>query len=62
MSADSSNSNRKRDLDDVLELDPQSKRGTEGESVHGGDQAGPNSTDAGRMQAPQKGDPNDRAH
>lgn len=62
MDKDSSIGSGKRDLDDVVEQDPESKHGTEGQAAHGGDQAGPNSADAGRMQAPQKGDPHDRAH
>lgn len=62
MAGDSKNDHGKRDLEDVLEHEPQSKRGTEGEAVHGGDQAGPNSADAGRRQAPQTGEPIDHAH
>lgn len=62
MADDSNNRGGKRDLEDVVEHDPEAKHGTEGQAAHGGDQAGPNSADAGRVQAPQKGDPHDRGH
>ena len=42
MNGNSSNDGQKRDLDDAIEGDPQSKHGDEGKSVNGGDQAGPN--------------------
>ena len=57
MSSNSSNDGQKRDLDDVLEENPESKRGDEGEAVHGGDQAGPNSARGGQPIAEQTGDP-----
>lgn len=47
----------RRDLEEVLDEDPQSKHGDEGEAVHGGEQAGPNSDRAGQPIAPQTGDP-----
>lgn len=62
MTGNSKNHGGKRDLDDVLEHEPESKRGSEGEAVHGGDQVGPNSADAGKPQAPQTGRPIDHAH
>jgi hypothetical protein len=62
MNGNSKNHGGKRALEDVLEEEPQSKHGTEGEAVHGGDQAGPNSADAGRREAPQTGDPMNRSH
>lgn len=57
MTGNSSKLERKRDLEKVLEDEPESKRGTEGKTAHGGDQAGPSSAEAGKVQAPQKGDP-----
>ena len=45
------------DADDVAEIEPASKRGKMGQAVHGGDQAGPNSADGGKPQAPQTGNP-----
>jgi len=44
-------------LEDVEEIAPASKSGKLGEAVHGGDRAGPNSDQAGKVQAPQKGNP-----
>lgn len=52
-----SSSDGKRDLDDILEEEPDSKHGTEGEAAHGGDQAGPNSAESGKPQSPQTGNP-----
>ena len=46
-----------RDVDEVTEIEPGSKRGKMGQAAHGGDQAGANSADAGKPQAPQTGDP-----
>ncbi len=62
MNQPSTNPDQKRNLHDVLEEDPSSKRGNEGESVDGGRQAGPNSDRAGQPIEPQTGDPraNDR--
>ena len=45
------------DLDDVIETEPQSKQGRGGQATKDGDTIGPNSADAGKTQAPQKGDP-----
>jgi len=53
MDENESNPNEKHDVDDVLD---EQKR-TEGQSAHQGDLAGPSSDDAGKVQAPQKGDP-----
>lgn len=47
----------RQDRTDVLEEEPQSKRGTQGQAVHGGETAGPNSSRSGETIAPQKGDP-----
>jgi len=57
MNSNSSNSGQKRELEDVIEEDPQAKHGDQGEAAHGGDQAGPNSARAGESIAPQTGDP-----
>lgn len=57
MNKNSNNREQKRDLDEVLEEEPQSSHGDQGEAVHGGDQAGPNSARAGQPIAPQTGDP-----
>ena len=46
-----------RDIDDIAEIDPGSKRGKMGQAAHGGDQAGPSSHQAGKPQSPQTGDP-----
>jgi hypothetical protein len=54
------NSGDSHELEQVLEEDPQSKHGDEGEAVHHGDQAGPNSSRAGQPIAPQTGDPRAR--
>jgi len=43
MNSNSSNSGQKRELEDVIEEDPQAKHGDQGEAAHGGDQAGPES-------------------
>lgn len=58
MNSNSSKSGQNRDLEDVIEQSPESKHGDEGEAVHGGDQAGPNSARAGQPIAPQTGKPN----
>ncbi|MGE5564374.1 MAG: hypothetical protein ACM3ZV_13860 [Bacillota bacterium] len=60
MHINSSNDGQKRDLDQVLEVEPQSKHGDEGEAVHGGDQAGPNSSRGGQPIGQQMGDPRAR--
>lgn len=44
-------------LDAVREEEPRSKKGKFGKAAHGGDQAGPNADDGGRIIAPQKGNP-----
>ena len=62
MNADSNKHGEKRNLDDVVEIEPGSKKGNEGQAVNGGDQAGPSSDQAGRPQAPQTGEPIDHAH
>ncbi len=56
MDGNSSNGGKNRDLDEVIEEDPESKHGVEGEAVHGGEQAGPNSARSGQPIAPQTGD------
>ncbi len=62
MDSNSSNRGQDRDLEDVVEQEPESKHGTEGEAVHGGDQAGPNSADAGDRLSPQTGEPIEHSH
>lgn len=57
MTDDSNNPSQKRDLEDVLELGPESRIGDEGETVKGGRQEGPNSDRGGQPLAPQVGDP-----
>ena len=57
MNGNSSSRDEKRDLDDVIEQDPESKHGDEGESANEGRQAGANSARAGQPIAPQTGDP-----
>jgi len=54
---DSSNPAGHRDREDVLD---EQKR-TEGQSAHHGDLEGPSAADAGKVQAPQKGDPHSDA-
>ena len=60
MNSNSSTDGQNRHLEEILEEDPQSKHGDEGEAVHGGDQAGPNSNRGGQPIAPQSGDPRAR--
>ena len=60
MDSNNSNGSQNRGPEDLIEQDPQSKRGDEGEAVHGGDQAGPNSSRGGQPIAPQMGDPRAR--
>lgn len=62
MDSNSSNRGQDRDLEDVVEQEPESKHGTEGEAVHGGDQAGPNSADAGERLSAQTGEPIEHSH
>ena len=57
MNSNSSKSSGNRDLEEVIEQDPESKHGDEGEAVHGGEQAGPNSARSGQPIVPQTGDP-----
>lgn len=57
MNSNSTKHGSARDLDEAIEEDPEAKHGDEGESAHGGDQAGPNSSRAGQPIAPQPGDP-----
>ena len=60
---DSSTSSPGRgNIEDVEEIAPDSKRGTEGQSAHGGRQVGPSSDEAGKPQAPQTGEPIDHSH
>ena len=57
MSNNSSKPRQKLDLEDVIEREPDSKHGTEGETANQGLRAGPNSDQAGKPQAPQVGNP-----
>lgn len=57
MTMNSSNPHKDTGIDEIVEEEPESKRGTEGKSVHGGQRAGPNSADAGKPEAPQVGNP-----
>jgi hypothetical protein len=56
MNNNSSKPDRNRDLDDVIENEPQSKHGRQGNAAHSGEQAGPNSDEGGQTIAPQMGD------
>lgn len=56
MEDNSSNSETRRNLEDVLEDEPESKRGKQGQSTHDHERAGANSEAYGRTIAPQKGD------
>ena len=60
MNSNSRNDGQKRDLDDLIEENPESKHGDEGESANEGRQAGPNSSRGGQPIAPQMGDPRAR--
>jgi hypothetical protein len=53
----SNSSTNHENLDDVIEQNPEAKHGDEGEAVHGGEQAGPNSDRGEEPIAPQIGDP-----
>ncbi len=55
MTDTSNNSNAKRDLDDIVEKEPQSKHGVQGQAKHDHESAGPNSVEYGNTIAPQKG-------
>lgn len=55
MTINNSNPRGKRDLEDILEDEPQSKRGKQGQAKHDHERAGPNSEAYGRTIAPQKG-------
>jgi hypothetical protein len=57
MNGNSSNREQNRDLDDVLEHEPESSHGDQGEAANGGEQAGPNSDRGGEPIAPQTGNP-----
>ncbi|WP_155264139.1 hypothetical protein [Sphingomonas segetis] len=60
MNGNSSNRDQRPDLDDVLEQEPESSHGDQGEAANGGEQAGPNSDRAGAPIAPQTGNPRAR--
>ena len=60
MDKDSSNGREKRDLEEVIDQEPDSKHGDEGQAAHGGEQAGPSSARSGQPIAPQAGDPRAR--
>ena len=57
MADTNSNTGGDRDIEDVAEIEPGSKRGKMGQAAHGGNRTGPNSADAGKPQSPQTGDP-----
>lgn len=57
MNSNSSSGGQQRNLDKMIEQDPQSRHGDEGEAVKGGREAGPNSDRGGQPVAPQTGDP-----
>ena len=62
MNDDSKNDGQKRDLDEMIKEDSQSKHGDQGETVNGGRQAGPNSARSGEPVAPQTGEPINHSH
>lgn len=55
MTETSNNENQKRDLEDILEDEPQSKHGRQGQAEHDHESAGANSDAYGKTIAPQKG-------
>lgn len=57
MDSNSSKDDQGRGIEDLIEEDPQSKHGDQGEAVHGGAQAGPNSDRGGQPIEPQMGNP-----
>lgn len=57
MTQDNRNKESETSLDDIAEIDPESKHGLEGELANEGRQAGPNSDQAGKPQSPQTGNP-----
>lgn len=57
MNSNSKKPDGKRDLEDVLEDEPQSKHGLQGQAKHNHERAGPNSEEYGDTIAPQKGNP-----
>ena len=59
MSDTNSNPGQKRDLRDVLEEEPQSKHGKQGQASHDHESAGANSEAYGQTIAPQKGNMRD---
>ena len=60
MSNNNSSGGNRHDLEEVAEKSPEAKHGNEGEAVHGGDQAAPNSSRAGQPIGQQMGDPRPR--
>lgn len=57
MAKDNPHPGTKADVEDVIDLPPNSKRGKAGQMGHDDERAGANSADSGKVQAPQKGDP-----
>lgn len=57
MTSNSSNHDLQSKLEEIIDEDPQSHRGDEGEAVKGGRQVGPNADRGGQPLAPQTGDP-----
>ena len=55
MTGEKDNGKSRRDLDDVVDKEPQSKRGKQGQATHDLETAGPNSEAYGETIAPQKG-------
>lgn len=53
---DTSKTDRKRELENSIEHEPQSKHGKQGQARHDHDVAGPNSDAYGETITPQKGD------
>jgi len=56
MTGNSSSEKQNRGLDEIVEDEPQSKRGKQGQAKHDHERAGPNSDAYGQTIAPQKGE------
>lgn len=57
MSTENNDSGQPKDFEDVVDHEPESKHGMEGEEALHDHSAGPNSDQAGKPQAPQTGNP-----
>jgi hypothetical protein len=62
MNGNNSKDDQRRDLDEVIEQQPQAKHGEQGEAANEGRQAGANSARTGEPIAPQTGEPIEHSH